>query len=210
MIKGKILEILKGLSPQAKQKLREAIYAINIPRDILFCAVKGLKRKPGWRFYGLPLIEQRHSQCISLGKHFTAISSPSYNSVGVFQPVIIKALTTDSRIRIGDNVGLSGCTLSARSSIRIGDHVLIGSGCMLIDHDAHQLVAAERRSNQGKVLSEPIKIHDNVFIGARAIILKGVEIGEGSIIGAGAVVVKSVPSGKIVAGNPAKIIGDAG
>lgn len=50
------------------------------------------------------------------------------------------------------------------------------------------------------------RIGRNCFIGARSIILPGVEIGDGSIVGAGAVVVKSVPSACIVAGNPAKVI----
>lgn len=51
-----------------------------------------------------------------------------------------------------------------------------------------------------------VKIHDNVFIGARSIILPGVEIGENSIIGAGSVIVKDVPDNVVVAGNPAQIL----
>lgn len=50
------------------------------------------------------------------------------------------------------------------------------------------------------------KIGRNCFIGARSIILPGIEIGDGSIVAAGAVVVKSVPANSIVAGNPAKVI----
>lgn len=49
-------------------------------------------------------------------------------------------------------------------------------------------------------------INDNVFIGARCIILKGVTIGSKSIIGAGSVVTKNIPEGEIWAGNPAKFI----
>jgi len=52
----------------------------------------------------------------------------------------------------------------------------------------------------------PIKIHDNVWIGERAIILKGVTIGKGAIIAIGAVVTKDVPEYAIVAGNPARIV----
>jgi acetyltransferase-like isoleucine patch superfamily enzyme len=50
------------------------------------------------------------------------------------------------------------------------------------------------------------KIGRNCFIGARSIILPGIEIGDGSIVAAGAVVVKNVPANSIVAGNPAKVI----
>lgn len=58
----------------------------------------------------------------------------------------------------------------------------------------------------GGGISAPIVIGDNVFIGARAIILKGVTIGEGAIVGAGSVVTKDVAEYSIVAGNPAKVI----
>ena len=52
----------------------------------------------------------------------------------------------------------------------------------------------------------PVVIEDNVFIGARCIILKGVTIGENSVVGAGSVVTKSIPANEIWAGNPAKFI----
>lgn len=52
----------------------------------------------------------------------------------------------------------------------------------------------------------PIVIGNDVFIGARSIILKGVTIGDAAIIGAGSVVTKDVPAGAIAAGNPAKIV----
>jgi acetyltransferase-like isoleucine patch superfamily enzyme len=50
------------------------------------------------------------------------------------------------------------------------------------------------------------RIGRNCFIGGRALILPGVEIGDGCVVGAGAVVTKSVPAGSIVAGNPARVI----
>ena len=53
----------------------------------------------------------------------------------------------------------------------------------------------------------PIRIEHDVFIGARAMILKGVAIGRGAVIGAGAVVTKNVEAGQIVAGNPARVVG---
>lgn len=62
------------------------------------------------------------------------------------------------------------------------------------------------RLNRKEPVSAPIEIGDDVFIGTRAIILKGVRVGNGAVIGAGAVVVKDVPSNSIVGDNPAAVI----
>jgi maltose O-acetyltransferase len=59
---------------------------------------------------------------------------------------------------------------------------------------------------QGIKKAQPVSIEDDVWIGARVIILPGVRIGQGSIIGAGAVVAKNIPSYSICVGNPARII----
>ena len=59
-----------------------------------------------------------------------------------------------------------------------------------------------------QLITKPITVGKNTFIGARAMILPGVSIGYQAIVGAMSVVSKDVPDHKIVAGNPAKIIGD--
>lgn len=71
---------------------------------------------------------------------------------------------------------------------------------MIRDSDNHDIL------RNGYVKSKPIKIGNHVWIGLRAIILKGVTIGNDSIIGAGAVVTKDVPPNCLVVGTPAKII----
>jgi acetyltransferase-like isoleucine patch superfamily enzyme len=80
----------------------------------------------------------------------------------------------------------------------IGDNCLIGPRVEIRDDDAHQVI--------GSVRAAPIIIGDNVWVGARATILKGATIGDGAIIAAGAVVTKDVPSRTIVGGNPARVI----
>lgn len=107
---------------------------------------------------------------------------------------------------IGDNVGVSGCSICAAYSISIGSFVLLGTGCMITDTDAHPLGHLERRNGKPPKTA-PVIIEDDVFVGTRAMILKGVTLGRGSIIGAGSVVTKSVPAFSICAGNPARIIG---
>ena len=140
-----------------------------------------------------------------IGKRFTACSDPRRNILGVFQRVTIQA-GRDAEVVIGDDVGVSGCTISALRSVRIGDRVLLGSGCMLADSDAHPLHPHDRRFDASKTVSKPIVVEDDVFVGARAIILKGVHVGKGSVIGAGAVVTRDVPPMTVVAGNPAAVV----
>ena len=95
-----------------------------------------------------------------------------------------------------------GCIIDYRGGIEIGRSVSISHRAMLITggHDAQSSVFEESHA--------PIKIGDHVWIGAGAIVLKGVEIGEGAVVAAGAVVTKDVPPFTIVGGVPAKKIGD--
>lgn len=85
---------------------------------------------------------------------------------------------------------------------------MIGAGACIWDTDFHPLDPHQRREHQTRdACSAPVCIEDDVFIGARALILKGVRIGWGAVIGAGAVVTKNVEACQIAAGNPAKIVG---
>ena len=90
-----------------------------------------------------------------------------------------------------------------RGQLYIGDRVSIGPNCTFV------LMSHPNSSHIRKhIKSKPaiIRIGDDVWIGASAIILPGVTIGEGAVVGAGAVVTKDIPPFAIVVGNPAKII----
>ena len=93
-------------------------------------------------------------------------------------------------------------------AITIGNNVMIGSGCLIADNDAHPMDVEKRQvpNYYDYVVSSPVVIDDDVLIGARSIILKGVHIGQGAVVGAGSVVTKDVPPFTIVAGNPAKVV----
>ena len=164
----------------------------------------GMKAARGWCFKGYPFIRVggRNSR-IEIGENFTAISRIKDNSIGVPHKVVIRTVADGAEIVIGRDVGVSGCVISATKSIHIGDRVLIGSGALIFDSDLHPLEAGIRH---GRGACAPIVIEDDVLIGARAIVLKGVTIGKGAIVGAGAVVTKDVPAGVHVGGNPAKVI----
>ena len=94
------------------------------------------------------------------------------------------------------------CRITACTEISIGDGCWIAWDVNIIDSDFHQI----NENSTIKPKTAPILIEDKVWIGARAIILKGVTIGKGSIIAAGAVVTGDVPSNCLAIGTPAKVI----
>ena len=107
-------------------------------------------------------------------------------------------------VRIGDNSGIGiNCYMAMATigkDVRMGPDVILQSG----DH-----VFSERDKPirlQGYTEPRPIVIEDDVYIGARVIILPGRKIGRGAVIGSGAVVTKDVPEYAVVAGNPARIV----
>lgn len=142
-----------------------------------------------------------------IGEGFQCNNKVTSNSIGLIQPCVFNVSETTSKIVIGNNVGISGSTICAVKSVTIGDNVLIGSGCLITDTDAHPIDWRDRRENRNdKKGVAPIVIGNDVFIGARSIILKGVTIGDRSVIGAGSVISRDVPADCIAAGNPAKVV----
>lgn len=89
--------------------------------------------------------------------------------------------------------------------VTVGENAVINTRAS-IDHCCE--IGAHSFVSPGVVLTGNVKVGEGVFIGAGAIVLPGVTIGARSIVGAGAMVHKDIPAGRIVAGNPAKRIGD--
>jgi len=124
------------------------------------------------------------------------------------------------RIRIGSNCSFRSKTfIGSIDSITIGNNVFGAEQIYICDSNNHPTQPIDRlemtksppntepwKWSNPKVISKPIVINDNVWLGRCAMIMKGVEIGEGSIIAAGAIVTKNVPPNTIVGGNPAKVI----
>jgi len=117
-----------------------------------------------------------------------------------------EASTENSTIQIGDGAQINNDAMvkSEGAGIRIGARALLGSQVCIYDSDFHDLDPRRRRGGQpGKA---PVELGENVFIGDRVLILKGVSIGADSVIGAGSVVVSSIPEGVVAAGNPARVV----
>ncbi|MDE7346177.1 MAG: acyltransferase [Muribaculaceae bacterium] len=117
-------------------------------------------------------------------------------------------------LQIGRNSGMSNVSIWVRDKVIIGDYVTIGAETIINDSNSHCINYLERRGERknGVVFQElnikraPIYIENDVFIGARSIICKGVRIGTRSVIAAGSVVVKDIPSDEVWGGNPCKFL----
>ncbi|MGQ0792552.1 MAG: acyltransferase [Deltaproteobacteria bacterium] len=111
----------------------------------------------------------------------------------------------------------AGTRIISQSSVLIGDYVGISHLVDIHDTDCHPLDWRERRLDAEemfrggylsptKTVSKPVIIEDDVWIGFKATVLKGVRIGRGAIVAAGAVVAEDVPAWAVVAGNPARVV----
>lgn len=111
-------------------------------------------------------------------------------------------------VKIGNHTGMTQVSIICHNQVSIGSNVKIGAGTMIFDTDFHSLDSGIRRSEDDPKFARaaPVNIGDDVFVGARSIICKGVSVGDRSIIAAGSVVVKDIPAGELWGGNPAKFI----
>lgn len=177
-----------------KNRLKLSIYGINYGKH---CTI-----------HGKLSINMEHSSHICIGDNFYCSSGNNINPLcatdrGCF------CVNDGASIVIGNNVAMSSTRIRAHKSVTIGDNVLIGGGCTILDSNSHSLNWKDRRDIKTDIAHKHdagIKIEDDVLIGMNSMILKGVTIGARSVIGAGSVVTKSIPPDSIAAGNPAKAI----
>ncbi len=113
-------------------------------------------------------------------------------------------LASGKGIEIGDNSGL-GLNCRVTGPLKIGNDVMMGPSVMIFtqNHETQDLTIPMRLQTAPKF---GVTIGDDVWLGANALIMPGVTIGNGCIIAAGAVVTKDVTDYAVVGGNPAKII----
>jgi acetyltransferase-like isoleucine patch superfamily enzyme len=119
----------------------------------------------------------------------------------------VRIVVDSGRLSIGAGTNVNGLG----TKILCAESVTIGAGCtfswevQVLDNDFHAIT----RDGVQLPATAPVVIGDRVWVGTRAVILKGVTIGDGAVIAAGAVVTKDVPAGAVVAGLPAKVVGHA-
>lgn len=179
--------------------------------DYNYLRSRGVETELGYvTLVGKPCIERANGARIIIGKGVTLVSEPTANTAGINHPVIISAEGTNSIIKIGDRVGISGASIVTCSKIEIGDDTAIGANCNIYGTDFHSLNADERirQTKTEEAPTAPVLIGQRCWMASNVTILKGVTIGDEVVIGAMSLVNKDVPSKTLVAGIPVKKIRD--
>jgi acetyltransferase-like isoleucine patch superfamily enzyme len=166
----------------------------------------GVELAASARAMGRPVVSRCADSRIVVEEGVVLCSASRWTALGVAHPVVLRTLQPGAVLHIGRDTGISGGSFCAARSLRIGQRCLIGADVLIADTDFHALAPALRDAGWDAIGCAPVHIGDDVFIGARAVILKGVRIGDGAVVGAGAVVTRSVPAGAVVAGNPAMVV----
>lgn len=174
----------------------------------LLARSQGVSLGRGVIFRGIPIITGGRLGKITVGQNAQLVGDSHGTALGVRSPVIIRLLAKNARIEIGRDCGLSGTVICSAKAIKIGDRCLFGADVMVFDTDFHNHRWQNRRYSapDWSSISREVTIGDDVFIGTRTIIMKGVTIGSGSIIAAGSVVTSDLPSNSVCGGVPAKFL----
>lgn len=150
----------------------------------------------------------------AVGPHARTLGKPRIENFGRLEigaHVLVRSVNVPvelctghrGRLRIGDGVRINyGTSIAAESEVAIGNHCRIGPYVMIVDTDFH-----DPHDRSVRPPARAVTIEDDVWIGAKASVLKGVRIGRGAIIGVGAVVNRDVAAFDIVAGVPARTVG---
>jgi acetyltransferase-like isoleucine patch superfamily enzyme len=136
---------------------------------------------------------------VVFGDHCTVVSSR-------LKPTTPYTHARTAEIRFGNRVLLTRTRIGCETRVEVSDNAGLAEA-WIMDSDFHAVESAgqgPRYDTKGR--SKPVFIGPNVWVGANAMILKGVRIGADSIVGAGAVVSSNVPPGVVVFGNPARVI----
>lgn len=157
-------------------------------------------------------IENLHLHSTTVIGHYCLLDAASFGggriSVGRKSEIhdFCRLQAFGGAIEIGDDCSLNPfCVVYGHGGVSIGDKVRIATGCVIIpaNHtfaDVNLPIMSQPESRRG------IRIDDDVWIGARVVVLDGVTIGRGAVVGAGSVVTRNVAPWSVVAGSPATLV----
>ena len=153
---------------------------------------------------GTPRIKRHPGSTIRLGRRVSLFSAAFANPLGPQTKCYLHTMVPGALIEIGDDAGISSSTIVARERVRIGERTIIGADSLIIDSDFHSLDAEMRRKAvTDKPMVIPVVVENDVFVGARCILLKGAILKNKAVLGAGSVLAKEVPAESVAWGNPA-------
>jgi len=184
-------------------RIRINIFLFNYLAHI-YCFIKGVHINKNVKFNGFPKIYREPYSRINIGANCKFNSSRNSVRIGLNKRCTFVTLNKGAEISIGNNSGATGVTIAAYRSIKIGENVLIGAYCTIIDNDFHNPNPYKR--DIYSIPSKSVVIENNVFLGMNCTVLKGVTIGRNSIIGANSVIVSNIPPNSLAMGNPCKLV----
>ena len=166
-----------------------------------------VQTRPRWFIRMLaPLYQHRGRHAVI---HRSArMDTPPYRKFSLGDYSVIESFSCINNavgdVIIGDHtrIGLHNTIIGP---VTIGSHVNLAQGITVTALN-HNFEDSDKRIDEQGVSTTPVTIEDDIWIGANAVILPGVTIGNHSVVAAGAVVTKNVPPHSLVAGVPAKII----
>ena len=210
-----ILITIKMMYVKALRFCSKISSSLYIGWNKIYFFLNNIKYGKNFRVFNHLYLKIHVGALVQIGNNCTIMSGAGLNPLSRNIKTCIY-VGKKATLKLGNDVGISSSTLWVKESVSIGNSVAIGADCIIMDTDAHNLDwkirCSEETNEYGESVdmvtaaSAPIVIEDNVLVGARCIILKGVTIGARSIIGSGSIVTKDIPSDCIAAGNPCKVI----
>lgn len=210
-----ILITIKMMYVKALRFCSKICSSLYIGWNKIYFFLNNIKYGKNFRVFNHLYLKIHVGALVQIGNNCTIMSGAGLNPLSRNIKTCIY-VGKKATLKLGNDVGISSSTLWVKESVSIGNSVAIGADCIIMDTDAHNLDwkirCSEETNEYGESVdkvtaaSAPIVIEDNVLVGARCIILKGVTIGARSIIGSGSIVTKDIPSDCIAAGNPCKVI----
>lgn len=168
--------------------------------------MRGVELGRGVTFNGRPFLKRAPRSRIVLGDGVCLNSALRSNPLGCSRPVSLCTQRPGAELILERNVGLSSAAVCAALRVHIGEGTIVGADAMIFDYDFHAPEGPWGWGDAAPDNPRPVIIGRGVFVGARALILKGVRIGDRAVIGAGAVVTRDVPAFHCAVGNPARLL----
>ena len=191
-----------------KEQLREAMKSNpRMKRWLDWFIMNQRDARPRWYIRLLAPFYQRRGYGSKI--YFSArMDTPPYRQFSLGKHSVIESFCCINNavgdVFIGDNTRI-GIHCTVIGPVTIGSHVNLAQGITVTALN-HNFDDATKRIDEQGVSTKPVVIDDDVWIGANAVILPGVTIGQHAVVAAGAVVTRDVPPNTIVGGVPAEVI----